>query len=199
MIFIYQFLFLVATYFICAIPFGLVLTQFFLKTDIRNSGSGNIGATNVTRIAGKKLGALTLLLDSFKGALMVIGGRFLFEQATHLHLFLVIVSLIAVLAHIYPVYLNFKGGKGVATALAVLLALDPNVGFVAAIMWVAFFLIFRISAVSSLVAIFSSIVTSLYYNAPFSESILCIILFIVIAFRHKENIARLLAGQEKKM
>lgn len=199
MIFIFQILFLIATYFICAIPFGLVLTQFFLKQDIRNSGSGNIGATNVTRIAGKKLGALTLVLDSLKGALMVIIGRFLFEQAAYLHLFLVLVSLIAVLAHIYPVYLNFKGGKGVATALAVLLALDPNVGVVCVIMWIAFFLIFRISAVSSMVSVFSSIVTSLYYGAPPSEVVLCIILFALITFRHKENIERLLSGQEKKM
>ena len=119
MIFILQLLFLAVTYFICAIPFGLVITRAFLKQDIRDSGSGNIGATNVTRIGGKKLGALTLVLDGAKGALMVIFGRFLFNDVTHLHLFLVLISMVAVLAHIYPVYLNFKGGKGVATALAV--------------------------------------------------------------------------------
>lgn len=199
MIFIFEFLFLICTYFICAIPFGLILTQFFLKQDIRQSGSGNIGATNVTRIAGKKLGALTLLLDGFKGALMVIAGRWLFDSAAHLHLFLVVVSIVAVLGHIYPVYLKFKGGKGVATALAVLLALDPIVGFLSVIMWILFFVLFRISAVASLTAMFSSILSAWYYGAPISEILLCIFLFVLIAIRHKENIIRIITGQEKKM
>lgn len=199
MIFILQILFLAATYFICAIPFGLVITQVFLKKDVRNSGSGNIGATNVTRVGGKKLGALTLLLDGAKGALMVIIGRFLFEDSSHLHLFLVLVSIVAVLAHIYPIYLQFKGGKGVATALAVLLTLDPIVGFISIVVWIVVFLIFRISALSSLGSVFSSIVVSIYFGAPFSEIFLCVFLFALITIRHKENIQRLLSGQEKKM
>lgn len=199
MILIYKFLFLIAVYFICAIPFGLVLTKLFLKKDIRETGSGNIGATNVVRVAGKKLGALTLLLDGSKGALMVIMARFLFDQASYLHLFLVLVSIVAVIGHIYPVYLNFKGGKGVATALAVLLALDPIVGFLSVVIWIIFFLIYRVSAIASLCAVFSSLFISIYYNAPFSENILCIVLFVLILFRHKENIQRLLKGEEKKM
>ncbi len=199
MIFIFQLLFLVATYFICAIPFGLVITKAFLRRDIRESGSGNIGATNVTRIGGKKLGALTLVLDGAKGALMLIVARFLFNDVAHLHLFLVIVAIVAVLAHVYPIYLNFKGGKGVATALAVLLALDPIVGLVSVIMWIACFLIFRISALASLVAVFSSLAVSLYFDAPPSEIFLCAFLFALITIRHKENIARMIAGQEKKM
>ena len=199
MIFILQILFLAVTYFICAIPFGFVITRIFLKQDIRDSGSGNIGATNVTRVGGKKLGVVTLLLDGAKGALMVILGRFLFNDVAHLHLFLVLVAIVAVLAHIYPIYLNFKGGKGVATALATLLALDPIVGFVSAIIWIACFLIFRISAISSLVAVFSSLIVAFYCDAPLSEILLCIFLFVLITIRHKENIARILAGQEKKM
>ncbi len=199
MIIILQFLFLVATYFICAIPFGLVVTQFFLKKDIRNSGSGNIGATNVVRIAGKKLGALTLILDGAKGALMVIFGRFFFEQSSHLHLFLVLVSIVAVLAHIYPIYLKFQGGKGVATALAVLLALDPVVGLIGVIMWIIVFLIFRISAVASLAAIACTLFAALHYSAPISEIFLCIFLCALIAMRHKENIKRIISGKEQKM
>ena len=127
MIFFYQLLFLILTYFISAIPFGLVLTKHFLKKDVRESGSGNIGATNVTRVAGKKIGALTLMLDGLKGMIMVIFARFLFSSVNYLHLYLALVSLVAVVAHIYPIYLNFKGGKVVATAIAVLLALDTSV------------------------------------------------------------------------
>ncbi len=199
MIFLYLIIFLIVTYFVAAIPFGLVLTKYFLKKDVRESGSGNIGATNVTRVAGKKLGALTLLLDGLKGMLMVIIGRFLFQSVDNLHLFLALVSLVAVLGHIYPIYLNYKGGKGVATAIAVLLALDPAVGFLTIVFWIMSFLMFRISAVASLIAILSSIILSYHYEAPFSQIALCIILSIIIIIRHKENIMRLILGEENKM
>ena len=199
MIFVYQFLFLVITYFICAIPFGLVITKACLGKDVREAGSGNIGATNVTRIAGKKLGLITLLLDGFKGAIMVIVARFSFYFINNLHLFLALVSMVAVLAHIYPVYLKFKGGKGVATALAVLLALDPIVGFLSIVFWLMMFLIYRISSVASLIAVLSSIMFSVHYDAPTSQVVLCCALFVVIAARHRENVIRLLLGEEKKM
>src|SRR3989338_2181706 len=110
MIYFCQLLFLIVTYFIAAIPFGLILTKKYLGKDIRESGSGNIGATNVARIAGKKLGVLTLLLDAFKGMIMVIAARFFFFESQFLHLFLVLVCAVAVLGHIYPIYLKFKGG-----------------------------------------------------------------------------------------
>lgn len=199
MIFLYQLLFLILTYFVSAIPFGLILTKYFVKKDVRESGSGNIGATNVTRVAGKKIGALTLLFDGLKGMLMVIFARFIFVSASHLHLYLALVSLVAVVGHIYPIYLNYKGGKGVATAIAVLLALDTPVGFLAIIFWIMGFLMFRISSVSSLIAIFSSIILSYHYEAPISQMVLCVILFILITVRHKENIMRLILGEENKM
>jgi len=199
MIFFYEFLFLISTYLVGAIPFGLLLTKIFLHKDVRESGSGNIGATNVARVAGKKLGAITLLLDGAKGALMVILARFLFQSASHLHLFLVAVAIISVVGHIYPVYLKFKGGKGVATALAVLIALDASVGYMCVILWIMVFLITRVSAIASLAAISSSIISSIYYEAPFSQIFLCVVLSILIAIRHKENIQRLLQGKENKM
>lgn len=199
MIFLYQLLFLILTYFVSAIPFGLILTKYFTKQDVRESGSGNIGATNVTRVAGKKVGALTLLLDGLKGMLMVIVARFIFVSANHLHLYLALVCLVSVIGHIYPIYLDFKGGKGVATSIAVLLALDPSVGFLAIMFWIMAFLMFRISAVSSLIAIFSSIILSYHYEAPMSQLALCLILFVLILVRHKENIERLILGEENKM
>ena len=198
MIFLYQFLFLVLTYLIAAIPFGLVLTKIFAKKDVREFGSGNIGATNVVRVAGKKIGLLTLILDGFKGAIMVVIARFTFADASGLHIFLVLVGTVAVIAHVYPVYLNFKGGKGVATTLAVLLALDLNIGLSVIGIWALTFAIFRTSSVSSIAAIFSSIILSICYGTSISQILFCIFLFALILYRHKENLERLIAGTEKK-
>ncbi len=194
-----QFLFLVLTYAIAAIPFGLVLAKTFAKKDIRQFGSKNIGATNVARVIGKKLGFATLILDGLKGAVMVIIARFSFYESENLHLILVAVAAVAVLAHVYPIYLNFKGGKGVATAIAVLFALDPSVGFLAVCFWIMSFCLFRISSVSSIVSIFSSIILSSSFEAPASQIYFCWFLSILILVRHKENILRLLTGEEKKL
>lgn len=199
MIFLYQLIFLILTYFISSIPFGLVLTKFFLGKDVRESGSGNIGATNVVRVAGKKIGFLTLLLDGAKGMIMLIVARFLFDQSNYLHLYLALIAFVAVVGHIFPIYLNFKGGKGVATTIAVLLALDPSVGFLTIIFWIMAFLMFRISSVASLIATASAILLSFHYKAPTSQLVLCAALFILITIRHKENIIRLILGEENKM
>ncbi len=194
-----QFLFLVLTYAIAAIPFGLVLAKTFAKKDIRQFGSKNIGATNVARVIGKKLGFATLILDGLKGAVMVIIARFSFYESENLHLILVVVAAVAVLAHVYPIYLNFKGGKGVATAIAVLFALDPSVGFLSVCFWIMSFCLFRISSVSSIISIFSSIILSSSFEAPASQVYFCWFLSILILVRHKENILRLITGEEKKL
>ncbi len=199
MIIFYQILFLIITYFIASIPFGLIIGKFFAKVDIRDSGSKNIGATNATRILGKKLGFLTLILDSFKGMLMVIVGRFSFYQVENLHLFLVLVSFVAICSHIYPIYLNFKGGKGVATAIGTIMALDFSVGVLAICFWILTFVSFRVSAIASLVAIFSTTIFSTAYDAPLSQIIFCWAIFIIIFMRHRENIIRILTGEEKKI
>ena len=199
MIYFCQLLFLIVTYFIAAIPFGLILTKKYLGKDIRESGSGNIGATNVARIAGKKLGVLTLLLDAFKGMIMVIAARFFFYESQFLHLFLVLVCAVAGLGHIYPIYLKFKGGKGVATTIAVLIALDPSVGFLMIIFWIMAFSMTRISAIASIISVFSALLSSIHYEALTSQVYLCIFLLILIIMRHKENIMRILLGQENKM
>jgi acyl phosphate:glycerol-3-phosphate acyltransferase len=195
----YQILFLVLTYFVAAIPFGLVISKWFAGKDIRQMGSKNIGATNVTRILGKKLGFLTLILDGLKGAVMVMVAKFNFYDINNLHIFLVLVGAVAVAAHVYPIYLGFKGGKGVATAIAVLLTLDLSVGFLVICFWIMSFSLFRISAVASLIATFSSIIFSSLYDAPTEQIIFCWFLFALIAIRHKENIVRLLTGEEKKL
>lgn len=198
MIFLYQLFFLILTYLIAAIPFGLVLTKIFVKKDVREFGSGNIGATNVVRVAGKKIGLLTLILDGFKGAIMVVIARFTFADASGLHIFLVLVGMVAVIAHVYPIYLNFKGGKGVATTLAVLLAIDLNIGLSVIGIWALTFAISRTSSISSIAAIFSSIILSICYGTSISQILFCIFLFALILYRHKENLERLIAGKEKK-
>jgi acyl phosphate:glycerol-3-phosphate acyltransferase len=197
MIFFSEFVFLIVTYFVSAIPFGLVIAKLCAQVDIRQVGSKNIGATNVTRILGKKLGFITLILDGLKGAVMVIIARFTFSEISNLHLFLAIVSAVAVVAHVYPIYLNFKGGKGVATAIATLFALDFATGFLVMCFWILSFCLFRISSISSILAIFSSIVISSKFDAGTSQIILCWFLAILILVRHKENIIRLLTGEEK--
>jgi glycerol-3-phosphate acyltransferase PlsY len=196
---IYQLLFLGLTYAIAAIPFGLVLAKIFAKKDIREFGSKNIGATNVARVIGKKLGFATLILDGLKGAIMVIIARFTFHDMQNLHLFLVLVAAVAVLGHVYPIYLNFKGGKGVATAIAVLSALDFSLGFLVICFWILSFCLFRISSISSIIAIFSSIIISTFLGAPDSQIAFCCFLSLLILVRHKENIVRLITGEEKKL
>ena len=198
MIFVYQILYLVLSYLVASIPFGLLLSKVFAKKDIREFGSKNIGATNVTRILGKKLGALTLLLDGIKGAIMVIIARFYFFEVNNLHLYLVLVSSVAVLGHIFSIYLKYRGGKGVATALACLLALDFSVGMLSLCFWVLAFSAFKTSSISSLVAIFSSIITSSLFEAPTSQIFFCWFLFILIIIKHKDNILRIATGEEKK-
>ena len=178
---------------------GLFLTKIFAKKDIRQHGSKNIGATNVARVAGKKLGLATLILDGGKGAIMIIMARFLFQNFPNINLFTILVATSAILGHIFPVYLKFKGGKGVATTLATLLALNLTLGFLVCCVWVTIFLVFRISSLSSLSAIFSSIVISYFLQLSSAQIIFCIALFVIILYRHKENISRLLSGKETKI
>ncbi len=150
-------------------------------------------------LSEKKLGFATLILDGLKGAIMVIIARFTFYEMQNLHLFLVLVAAVAVLGHVYPIYLNFKGGKGVATAIAVLFALDVSVGFLVICFWILSFCLFRISSISSIIAIFSSIIISTSFGAPGSQIAFCWFLSLLILVRHKENIVRLIAGEEKKL
>lgn len=199
MIFFYQFLFLVFSYLIASIPFGYLLAKKYAKIDIRLHGSKNIGATNVMRLAGKKLAFFTLILDGFKGAFMIIIARFMFYDVNNLHLFLVLIGSVCVLGHIYSVYLNFKGGKGVATAIAVLLSLDFAVGMLAICFWILTFCACRISSISSLVAVFSTVILSSAYGAPTSQIVFCLGLFVLIFVRHRENILRIMTGEENKL
>lgn len=195
---IIQILFLLITYLISSIPFGLFLGKLFANIDIREHGSNNIGATNVSRIIGKKLGLATLILDGLKGGIMVMIARFIFHDFIYLEILLILTAAIAVIGHIFPIYINFKGGKGVATSIATIIALDPYIGAAICLIWIIAFILFRISAISSISAIFSSLIISLFYNTT-SYNIFYFLLFILILYRHKDNIKRLIQGSEKKL
>lgn len=178
-------------YLIGTIPFGLLLTKFVLKQDIRSIGSGNIGATNVLRTGNKKLAALTLLLDALKGAAPII---LFFGQPFYI---LLIIGLAAILGHCFPVWLKFKGGKGVATAIGVLLAAVPFTGFLVCLTWIISFLASRMS---SLAAISAMVMAPAFTYAIYGQeaALVNIVISALVIWRHRENIKRICAGTESK-
>jgi glycerol-3-phosphate acyltransferase PlsY len=176
-------------YLLGSIPFAVIISKFAGIGDIRNYGSGNPGATNMTKVAGKKWGAITLLLDLGKGVLAVLLTHSIFDYAAAGALFVVI-------GHCFSVFLKFKGGKGVATTLGVLLTLYYPAGLVFIALWLVTFLAFRISSVSALVAINVLMFVS-YYMWYGNLFYLLTFLSILVTARHNSNIKRLLEGKEK--
>lgn len=179
-------------YLLGSIPYGLVLCKLAGHGDIRKVGSGNIGATNVLRVAGKKLAAATLLLDSSKGLVAVLIAAQFGQQAMYG------AALGAVLGHNFPVWLGFKGGKGVAVSLGVFLALNWVTGLAAIGIWLATAFITRISSLSALVAFILTPVVCYFVGAPMQLYLIGLICVIGIV-RHHANIRRLLRGEEPKI
>jgi glycerol-3-phosphate acyltransferase PlsY len=191
--------FLVATYLIASIPFGVVISKLVKAKDIRQQGAKNIGATNVTRVLGKKYGLLTLILDALKGALMVMLARLLFSSSTYLGQFLAAIALVAVIGHVFPVYLKFKGGKGVATTIAVILAINPVMGIANMLIWLMIFFVTRVSAIASLLSILLVVLFAICDGIALEQILLYISLFVLVAARHKENIIRIKNGKENSI
>ena len=186
---------LIASYLIGAIPSGVVLTKLTGAGDVRNSGSGNIGATNVYRTAGRKLGVLTLVGDIIKGVIPVIYAvsfvNFSIEQTA-------MIACATFLGHLYPVYLGFKGGKGVATALGIYLVLSPLSVLFAAVLFIGLVWIWRYVSLGSIIG--AAAIPPLVYVLEGSLPLLFASLFIsiMVVWRHRENIGRLLSGTENK-
>ena len=182
----------VYSYLLGSIPFGLLLTKIFLKKDIRTFGSGNIGTTNVLRTGNKFLAVGTLVLDLFKGYISVYITIFYFENLTSLS------ALICFIGHIFPIWLKFKGVKGVATYLGVILALSYKFFLIFSISWVVLALMFRFASLSSMI---STLIVLLYaYFFEINNNILLLfIFFIIILFTHKENILKLKSSTENKI
>ncbi len=187
-------LLVVFAYFLGSIPVGVMLGR--LKgVDPRKTGSGNIGATNVMRAAGKKLGVVTLILDAAKGFVPV-------ALATLLGVPLCVVALVglvAFLGHVFPVFLRFKGGKGVATALGVYLAISPVTILAAFVVFVIVAAIWRYVSLASMIGATVVPIGLYLIGAPWSFVVMAVLITLVVIVRHKDNIARLVKGTESKL
>lgn len=176
-----------------SVPFGLVLTRLAGTQDIRSIGSGNIGATNVLRTGRKGLAAATLVGDALKGtAAVMIAARFLGFEAS------LLAGVGAFVGHLFPVWLGFKGGKGVATFLGVTLGLYWPLGVVFAIVWIGMALLLRYSSLSALVASLATVLAALVLTSE-PIALLLGLLTILLWFMHRANIKRLLAGTESRI
>ncbi|MBF0368680.1 MAG: glycerol-3-phosphate 1-O-acyltransferase PlsY [Magnetococcales bacterium] len=185
----------VIAYLLGSIPFGLVLARLVGGVDIRNQGSGNIGATNVLRSVGKKIGALALILDMIKGTIPVVVALFLFEPPSIIP---ALTGLAAFLGHLFPLYLKFKGGKGVATGLGIFFALSPITGGVAVVAWLGSAVIFRFSSASSLAA-FAVMPITLTVLGDTNALMVSAVTTPLVFWRHRPNIKRLLEGTEPRI
>ena len=181
----------IISYLMGSIPFGLILTKIFLKKDIRDIGSGNIGATNVLRAGNKIVGYITLSLDILKAVIPVIFVKIYYTD------FLYLASLCAFIGHVFPVWLKFKGGKGVATYVGILFAINIYFGIIFTISWFVTFFISKYSSLSSLIGA-ASIPIYLLILTQFDQVIFFTIMFVLIFFTHRENIKRLKNKEETK-
>ena len=181
----------IISYLMGSIPFGFILTKIFLKKDIREIGSGNIGATNALRTGNKLIGYSTLLLDVIKAIVPV-----LYVKINHPEL-IYIASLCAFLGHVFPVWLKFKGGKGVATYVGILFTINILLGFIFCVSWLLIFLVSKYSSLSSLVGSLT-IPVYIFFNDQMSNALFFGIMFVLIFYTHRENIKRLKNKEESK-
>lgn len=182
-------------YLLGSLSTAIILCRLMGLPDPRTQGSGNPGATNVLRFGGKKLAAFTLLGDMLKGLLPVVAARFITSDATVLAL----VAMAAFLGHLYPVFFGFRGGKGVATALGVLLGLSWPVGVAVLLTWLAMALLFRISSLSALTAAALSPLYGWWLTGIPAYIAMMAVMATLLLWRHRGNIQRLLAGEEKRI
>ena len=185
------FLIILISYLFGSIPFGLLLTKIFLKKDIREIGSGNIGATNVLRAGNKILGYSTLVLDILKAVLPILYIKFFMND------YLYISALSIFIGHVFPIWLKFRGGKGVASYLGILCCLDIFTALIFGVVWVSIFILFKFSSLSSLLASLTIPIFHFFYNSN-SDYYFYFMMFILIFFTHRENIKRLRNNTESK-
>ena len=181
----------IISYLMGSIPFGFILTKIFLQKDIRDIGSGNIGATNALRTGNKLIGYTTLILDISKAIIPVIYVKINFPEL------IFIASLCAFLGHVFPIWLKFKGGKGVATYVGILFSINILLGTIFIISWIVIFVLTKYSSLSSIIGAIS-IPLYLLLNGQSNNVIFFIIMFVLIFFTHRENIKRLKNKEESK-
>ena len=185
------FLIILVSYLFGSIPFGLLLTKIFLKKNIREIGSGNIGATNVLRAGNKILGYSTLVLDILKAVLPILYIKFFMND------YLYISALSIFIGHVFPIWLKFKGGKGVASYLGILCCLDIFSALIFGVVWIFVFVLSKFSSLSSLLASLTIPFFHFFYNSN-SDYYFYFMMFILIFFTHRENIKRLRNNTESK-
>lgn len=185
---------IIASYLIGSIPMGLIFGKLIWKKDLRRFGSHNIGATNAWRILGKKAGLLIFILDFLKGQIGVMLGACLFASPGAM----VLGGLFAMLGHMFPIFLFFRGGKGVATGLGVIAALMPQITAIVFVVWLVLFLITRYVSVASIIAAVLTPILAAIYNEPVIYFLFALVAAVIIVFRHRDNIKRLKAGNENK-
>ena len=183
---------IIISYIIGSIPFGFLLTKFFLKKDIREIGSGNIGATNALRTGNKFIGYSTLIFDIVKAVIPVLYVKVNFPDLIYVS------ALCAFLGHVFPVWLKFKGGKGVATYVGILFSINIIFGIVFGICWLVTFFISKFSSLASLIGSFSVPIYLLIFDSMENEIFFFGIMFILIFYTHRENIKRLINKEENK-
>ena len=180
------------SYLLGSIPFGILVSKVFGLGNLRHIGSGNIGATNVLRTGNKLAALITLILDGLKGALVVVVARFISEDAA------ITASIFVIIGHIYPVWLRFSGGKGVATFIGAILALSFVAGLLVCFIWIIIALVFRYSSLSAIVSSASApIGIFLFYDNE--ALVVTLFMIVLIWYRHKDNIRRLIDGSEAKI
>ena len=201
--------FYILVFLLGGIPFGLLIGRYWLKIDIRQQGSGNIGMTNVMRVGGKLPGLLTFLLDFGKGSLSIILAKIfvmpMINEIETQKIFLSLAGVIVVCGHVFSVFLRFKGGKGISTLFGVLAVLNLNIGICAAGIWLAIFLWKRISSLSGITML--TLLPLLFLIMPWIKNespvwsvfFLFLLLSFLLVYKHLENIKRLLRGQEGQL
>ena len=181
----------IASYLMGSVPFGLILTKIFLKKDIREIGSGNIGATNALRTGNKLVGYSTLILDIAKAIIPVIYVKINYPDLIY------IASLCTFLGHVFPIWLKFNGGKGVATYVGILFSINIILGLIFVVSWAFIFLLFRYSSLSSIIGSLS-VPIYILITGQINDAIFFATMFILIFFTHRENIKRLKNKEESK-
>ena len=179
-------------YLMGSIPFGLIITNLFLKKNIRKIGSGNIGATNVLRTGNKSLAALTLFFDTLKGYLSI------YITVNFYNDLIYFAGLICFVGHIFSIWLKFKGGKGIATYLGIISAISLNFSLIFGLIWITVLFIYKYSSLSSITSTLTIFIYSLFLN-DFNLSIYFFILFVTVLYTHRDNLFRLREGIEKKI
>ncbi|MCL2567279.1 MAG: glycerol-3-phosphate 1-O-acyltransferase PlsY [Alphaproteobacteria bacterium] len=190
----YLMIVIVYSYILGSLPYGYILVKLFKGIDIRTIGSGNIGATNVLRSGSKGLAFCTLLLDSFKGAIAILITRYYLNLTDD---FAAIAGLLAIVGHMYPIWLKFKGGKGVATFFGTILAFDPLLFLICGIVWLFVAIPTRYSSLAAVVSVIVFPIAAYFLDEPLFY--VAIVIAVLIIYKHRENIKRLLQGTESKI